>query len=109
MSIEIVTKFISPSTVWIRVLVYDPKTGDLVDPTTSIKVTVADKDGTKVVTAQDMTKDGVNTGTYDYYYNLPSSPVEGWYPGEVTVVDGSGDTAKTSVASFGFDVTKGIS
>lgn len=106
MALEVITKFISPSTVGIRAYVYDPKTDELTDPTTSIKVTVQDKDGNKVVDAEDMTKNAV--GVYDYYYNIPADPVEGWYPGAVVTVDGSGDVAKTSVASFGFTVEKGI-
>jgi len=103
---EIVTKFISPSTVWIQAKVYNPETDALVDPTTSIKVTVEDSAGSKVVDAADMTKS--DTGIYDYYYDIASDPVEGWYNGAVVVVDGIGADIKTSVSSFGFMVEKGI-
>lgn len=171
--IDVVTKFISPSVVWIQAKVYNPKTDALTDTTGTIKATITDPNGLKksgyisvsdsstftaglVVTGgtsgatgyiiskpdgttleiqkitgvwqsgetitdtdtgtstttsallgADMTKDVL--GTYDYYYNTDADPVEGWYPGEVVVVDGSGTTAKTSVGPFGFDVNKGLS
>jgi len=106
MVLKVVTKFISPSTVWIQAKVYDPETDELIDPTTSIKLTVQDHDGNVVVDAQDMPKDEV--GVYDYYYNIAADPVEGWYPGQVVTVDGSGEGAKTSVVPFGFEVERGI-
>lgn len=101
---ELVVKFLRKSTVWVRAYVYDAD-GALVDPT-SIKLTLVDALEAKKVDALAMTK--AATGTYDYYYNLASDAAEGWYNGEVWVVDGSGDTAKSSSAEFSVEVKKGL-
>jgi hypothetical protein len=98
---EVQVKFISKATVWIRALVYDVD-GVLVDPTTSIKVTVVDSGGTKQVDDQAMSK--AATGTYDYYYTLASDADEGWWQGEVWTVDGT----YPSCESFGFEVRVGL-
>jgi hypothetical protein len=100
---EVIVKFLAKSTIWIRALVYD-KDGVLVDPTTSIKLTLADPAGTVMVNALDMTKDGDNTGIYDYYYTTLVDCVEGWWNGEVWTVDGD----KSSSASFSVEVRKGL-
>jgi len=104
---EVIVKFLSKSTIWVRAFVYD-KDGALVDPTTSIKLTLVDAAGTKKVDAVAMAKDGVNTGIYDYYYTTLVDCAEGWWPGEVWVVDGSGESAKTSCGTFSVEVRKGI-
>jgi uncharacterized protein YfaS (alpha-2-macroglobulin family) len=67
----------------------------LADPTT-IKVTITDPTGTVKVNALAMTKYNSETGKYEYYYNLPASPNKGNWHVYVTVVDGTGDTAKTT-------------
>lgn len=103
MTVGVVVRFIAKTTVRVVAYVYD-EDGDLVDPTGSIKVTMTDPDATKKVDAQDMTKQGDLTGTYEYFYNTTTSSVEGWWTGEVVVVDGSGEGAKTSVDRFAFEV-----
>lgn len=98
---EVVVKYLAGATIWVRAYVYDSVTEELADPT-SIKLTLADADGTTQVAAVGMTK--YSTGIYDYYYNTSSSSAEGWWPGEVWVVDGT----KTSSASFSVEVRKGL-
>jgi hypothetical protein len=107
---ELIVKFLAKSTIWVRALVYD-KNGALVDPTDSIKLTLVDPDGTVKGNAIDMTpseEEGEETGIYDYYYTTTSDCVEGWWSGEVWVIDGSGDTAKISFGEFSVEVRKGL-
>jgi len=177
-NIEITTKFISRSTVWIQAKVYDPETDELTDPTNTdhpIEVNITDPnklkkagyigvsssasftaglvvtgatsgatgyvkstpDGgvtlelqrvtgvwqsgetiedtgtgtsttTSVLEDAAMSKHESETGIYDYFYDTDAVPVEGWYPCEVTVLDGVEVGIKTSIASFGFEVEKGL-
>ena len=102
---DVITKFISKSTVLVRAYVYDEDDA-LTDPTTSITVTIVDHAGTKKVDNAAMTKHG--TGVYDYFYNTVTDSVEGNWVGEVTTVDGSGGGAKTAIATFSFEVKKGL-
>ena len=170
---EVIVKFLAKSTIWIRAYVYDAA-GALVDPATSIKVTIADPDGVQkagyisvtasesftaglTVTGQtseatgvviskpdattlelqqvtgvwvsgetitdtgtgtsttssvllgaDMTKDGANDGTFDYFYHTVATSAEGWWNGEVWTVDGSGEDAKASSCSFSMEVKHGL-
>lgn len=60
-------------------------TGTLVDPDTSIKVTVTDPDGTAVVDDQAMSKD--DTGTYHYDYTPDSDADLGPYVVRYKTVD----------------------
>ena len=99
MAIDVITEFIAKATVRVRAYVYDDD-GDLVDATGSIKAIIIDPDGTTQVDSVAMTKNA--TGVYDYLYNTTTSSTTGYWRGEVVVVDGSGGTAKTSVATFGF-------
>jgi len=102
---DVITKFISKSTVLIRAYVYNIN-DTLVDPT-SVKVTLVDKDGTKKIDDLSMSKS--DTGIYDYYYTLASDAAEGWWNGEVWVVDGAGAGAVTSPPGlFSFEVKKGL-
>ena len=102
---DVITKFISKSTVLVRAYVYDEDDA-LTDPTTSITVTIVDPAGTKKVDNAAMTKHG--TGVYDYFYNTAADSVEGNWVGEVTTIDGSDGGAKTAIATFSFEVKKGL-
>ena len=102
---DVVTKFISKSTVLVRAYVYDEDDA-LTDPTTSITVTIVDPAGTTKVDNVAMTKHA--TGVYDYFYNTAADSVEGNWVGEVTTGDGSGEDAKTAIATFSFEVKKGL-
>ena len=102
---DVITKFISKSTVLVRAYVYDEDDA-LTDPTTSITVTIVDPAGTTKVDNVAMTKHG--TGVYDYFYNTAADSVEGNWVGEVATVDGSGGGAKTAIATFSFEVKKGL-
>ena len=101
MSIEVQIEFTAKTTVRTIAYVHDDD-GNLVDPTSSIKATITDPDGTKVADAEDMSKTA--TGTYEHYLYTTTAFVKGWYQGEVVTVDGSGDTAKTSVGNYSFRV-----
>lgn len=98
---EVQVKFISKSTVWIRALIYN-ESGALVDPSTSVKVTLLDPAGTKQL--DDVAMIYTAVGTYDYYYTVASDAVEGWWPGEVWATDGS----YKSLGQFGFEVSHGL-
>ena len=98
---DVVIEFIAKTTVRVRAYVYDDD-GALVDPTTSIKVTIYDPDGTKQVDGIAMTKDV--TGIYDYYYQTTTSTTIGWWRGEIVVVDGTDPNDKTSVGTFSFRI-----
>ena len=104
---DVITKFISKSTVLVRAYVYDEDDA-LTDPTTSITVTIVDPAGTTKVDNAAMTKHGTDTGVYDYFYNTVTDSVEGWWNGEVTTIDGTGETAKTNIVPFSFEVKKGL-
>jgi len=105
---DVITKFISKSAVLVRAYVYDEDDA-LTDPTTSIKVTIIDPAGTKKVDNVAMTKHGSDTGIYDYFYTTAFDSVEGWWKGEVWVVDGSGEGIITSPPGlFSFEVKAGI-
>ena len=111
MTIKVITEFIQETTVRIRAYVYNDA-GSLVDPTTSIKVTVIEPDGsTKWISAQAMIKDGDNTGYYDYYKQTDGDTELGQYIGKVVTVDGEGEGptgAKTSTGTFSFKIKLGI-
>jgi len=63
---------------------------------------------TSALLGADMTKDGENDGTFDYFYHTVAGSAEGWWNGEVWTVDGSGVTAKASFAEFSVEVRKGL-
>ena len=102
---EVIVKFLAKSTIWVRAFVYD-EDGALVDPT-SIKLTLADSAGAVKVDNLAMTTSG-ETGIYDYYYTTLVDCAEGWWNGEVWTVDGTGESAKTSSATFSVEVRKGL-
>jgi len=55
-----------------------------------------------------MTKNGDEDGEFDYFYYTDADSPEGSWPGEVWTVDGTGATAKSSVATFNFEVKAGL-
>jgi len=101
MAIEVITKFITLSTVRSLVYVYNDSDA-LVDPT-AVYITLTDPAGTKKVDASNIVVTGKTaTGTFEHYYNTPSDAVVGQWLGEAMVVDGSGGTAKTTIANYSF-------
>jgi len=104
---EVIAKYLAGGTIWVRAYVYNQKTDALEDPT-SITLTLEDADGETKVDDLAMTKDGENTGVYDYFYNTASDSAEGWWNGEVWSTDGTGETAKKSWAEFSVEVKKGL-
>jgi hypothetical protein len=111
--IEVITKFLNGSTVWVRAYVTDMATGLAPDPdVTSVKVTVKNPAGTVKVNDVSMTKnagDSTSTATvYDYYYTPALAEGEtslaGTWTGVVWVTDGTGDTARESPGEFSFEV-----
>ena len=101
MAIEVIVEFIASATVRVVAYVYDDD-DVLTDPATSITISIYDPDGTAQVDGAAMTKTA--TGVYEYYYQTTSSTDKGWWHGNVTVVDGEGEEAKTSIGSFSFKV-----
>lgn len=59
----------------------------LVDPDTSITVTILDSANTEIVAATGMTKD--DTGKYVYYYTIGAAVAIGWWTALVIVTDGT--------------------
>jgi uncharacterized protein YfaS (alpha-2-macroglobulin family) len=102
MGIKVQSEFIAESTVRIRAYIYDDDDA-LVDPT-AITVTIDDPSGTTEVDDQEMTALEDTDGIYDYYYNTDADSAKGFWNGRVKVVDGTGDTAKTSFGTFSFKV-----
>ena len=100
MAVRTQVEFIAKTTVRVHATVTDDDDA-LVDPDT-IKVTINDPGGTTQVNAVGMTYASV--GVYDYYYRTTISTEKGWWPGEVVVTDGLGDSTKTSVDTFGFRI-----
>ncbi|MBA7608644.1 hypothetical protein ES703_15823 [subsurface metagenome] len=59
---------------------------------------------TSALLGADMTKQNAVTGVYEYYYQTTSDSEKGWWRGEVDVIDGTGEDAKTSIGNFPFRV-----
>lgn len=72
------------------------------DPTTSIKITIYNPDGTAHVTDQDMTK--LSVGKYVFYHLTEAGDQDGWYRYVITAIDGSGGGARTTVQDGGFQL-----
>jgi hypothetical protein len=100
MGVKVQAVFIGGATVRVRAYVYDDDDA-LVDPT-SASVTIIDPDSTTQV--DDTAMEETDTGIRDYFYNTDSDTTKGHWRGTVKVVDGSGDTAKTSIEPFGFEI-----
>ena len=99
MAIQVVTEFIAKTTVRVIAYVYNDA-GALVDPETSIKVTIYDPTGEAEEEDEDMTMQDSTTGVYEYYFTTDADTTEGWWTGEVWVVD----VDKTSSGTFGFRI-----
>jgi len=104
--IQVITEFVAKATILVRAYVYDedealadPKDGDH-----PITVTITDSDGKVQVDDKDMTKHDDTTGTYDYFYSTVTTSAKGWWLVEVVTIDGTGDTAYTSVGRCNFKV-----
>ena len=104
MGVKTQVEFIAAATVGVRTWVYDDD--DTLSTPTSITITIKDPDGTAQVSASAMTENA--TGIYDYFYNTTTSTAKGSWTGFVTVTDGTGDTAKTSLDDFEFTITQGV-
>ena len=103
MGIDVITEFIAKATVRTRVHVYDDADA-LVEPT-SVRITITDPKAVKKVNAVEIVVDGkVENGIYEHYYNTATDSEKGWWLGEVVVVDGTGQTAKTTPIPFSFKV-----
>lgn len=106
MGIEVISEFIAKATVRTIAYIYNDA-GVLVDPLSggSIKISIWDPDGgDPVVDGIAMTKQDSVTGVYEYYYKTTASSKKGWWRGEVDVIDGTGEDAKTSIGNFSFRI-----
>ena len=103
MDVKTQVEFIAGASIRVIVIVKDDDKA-LVDPT-SVLVTLTDPDGTDQVDQNEIVVDGkISTGLFEQYYNTSGSSVTGWWQGKIEVVDGSGDTARTSIATFSVNV-----
>jgi uncharacterized protein YfaS (alpha-2-macroglobulin family) len=102
MGLKVQVDFLAGATVGIRAYIYDEDDA-LVDPT-SAKVSTWDPDGTAVLESATMTALADTDGIYEYFYNTDSDTATGLWRGQVEVVDGSGATAKTTLAPFSFRI-----
>jgi phosphatidate phosphatase APP1 len=75
----------------------------LQNPTAGVKVTVTDSTGATVV-ASTAAMTNISTGLYVYYWNSPSTATLGWYDYQCKAVDGSGDTARTTIQDGAFQL-----
>jgi hypothetical protein len=100
--IEVITRFLNGSTVWVRAYVSDMATGLAPSPdVTSVKITIKNPAGTVKVNDQTMTRNtGASTSTatvYDYYYTPVlaggETSLAGHWPIVVWVTDGSNKSA----------------
>lgn len=72
--------------VRIRARFYD-ENDNLVNPSTSVKLTIKDKNDTELVSAQDMTNQ--STGRYFYIYPTSSNSILGKYSVKIDALDHS--------------------
>ena len=72
--------------------------GDYVDPSVSITITIIDPNGNVVVNEQTMSKS--ETGRYYYDYNIPEDATVGRYAYRVEVRDGSPVRTTIEQSSF---------
>ena len=97
MGIELIVEFTAGASIRSLIYVYDDD-DNLVDPT-SVLITWVDKDGTTQVDQVNIVSDGrLETGVFEHYYNTDSDSVKGWWEGLAEIIDGSGETARTSIA-----------
>lgn len=101
MGIEVITEFIGKATIMVRASIYDDN-GNLADPT-SCKFTIIDPSNVTQVDNQNYSAKEA-AGIFRYYYNTTKATEKGDWRGEVEIVDGTGDDAKTSMANFAFTI-----
>jgi uncharacterized protein YfaS (alpha-2-macroglobulin family) len=76
--------------------------GNYTSPDQGVKVTATDPDGTDQVDAQTMNES--DTGQFVYYYTTDSDDVTGYWSFKCTGQDGTGASAKYSVAYGSFEL-----
>jgi hypothetical protein len=106
MAIEVVTEFLSASSVRIWTYIYknEPNDNSLVDPT-AIVISVVDPDGTTQVDETAMTKSTTGIYYYDYHRGTTTAAMDkGRWTGTVKVTDGTGATALITPIPFSFKV-----
>ena len=101
MAIEVQIEFIAKTTIRVVAYVYNDA-GSLVNPTTSIKLTLTDPEGAKPV--EDQAMDLVSKGIYEDFHKTTTGSEKGWWNGEIVVIDGVDPDDRTSVGVFSFRV-----
>lgn len=97
--ITVITEFTAKATIRSVVYVYDDD-DKLVEPT-SVLITWVDADGTKKVDQEEIVVDGrLEAGIYEHFYNTAADSAKGYWQGLVEVIDGTGDTARTSIGHY---------
>ena len=103
MNIETIIEFTAKASIRTLVYVYDDDDA-LVEPT-SVLITWVDADETTKVDQAEIVVDGrIEDGIYEHFYNTVADSAKGWWQGLVEVIDGSGDTARTSIGNYSVKV-----
>lgn len=100
--IDVQIEFIAKTTVRVVAYIYNDLDA-LVNPTTSIKVTIWDPDGGDPV-VDGAAMSFVSQGIYEYFCKTTSLSKKGWWNGEIVVIDGVDPDDRTSMGVFSFKV-----
>ena len=96
MAIKTIIEFTAKASIRTLVYVYDDN-DVLVEPT-SVLITLVDADGDTQVDQEEIVVTGkIVDGNYEHFYNTVAGSAKGWWKGTVEVIDGTGDTARTSI------------
>ena len=104
MDIETIIQYIAGASIRAIIFVYDDDKA-LVDPT-SVLITWVDANEETQVSAEDIVVSGrIEKGIFEHYCNTTSGSATGWWKGTIRVVDGTGATARASMAKCSVNVT----
>ena len=104
MNLETIIEYTAPASIRTVVFVYDDDDA-LVDPT-SVLITWVDADEEKKVDQEEIVSTGkLETGIFEHFYNTSASSAKGWWNALIEVIDGSGETARTSIGKGSVKVT----
>lgn len=99
MDIQTITEFTAKASIRTIVFIYNDDDA-LVEPT-SVLITWVDADGTTKVDQEEIVVTGkIVDGNYQHFYNTSADSAKGYWQGTVEVIDGTGDTARTSIGHY---------
>ena len=101
--VQVITEFTAGASIRTIVYVYDDD--DALTEPTSVLITWVDKDGDTQVDQEEIVVTGkIEAGIYEHFYNTTADSAKGWWQGLVEVIDGTGDTARTSIGNYSVKV-----